>query len=307
MSGARDFVVALDIGGTKMAVATADLGGHVLNSADVLTNVDLGVEQALQRAAACATALMERTTAGNGRGACRGFAVVAPGVVRGDTMLFTPNVPGLDLLNLRAYFESRMAVRCLSVSNDVKAAAMAEARWGSLRGCDPALFVNVGTGVAAAVVVGGRVLTGAHGAAGEVGYLVDGASGTAGAASGHAPLEELVGGRAIAERAGALLGVPATTAEAFAHADPRVSALVDEALDALSLQVANAAILLDPARIALGGGLMGSAERVLDAVRRRVAAVVPFPPEVMPATFLRDAPLRGALAQALDALDGVPV
>jgi glucokinase len=300
----KGFVLALDIGGTKMALATADLDGAVLHNAEVATDVGRGAQQALQRAADCATALVATTREMNGAGSCRGFAVVAPGVVRAGTMVLTPNVPGLDHLNLRAFLESEMAIPCLSMSNDVKAAAMAEARWGSLRGCDPALYVNVGTGLAAAVIVAGRVLTGAHGAAGEIAYLIDGNSRQGGVADGRAPLEEIVGGRAIAERASALLGRVTTTAEAFAHSDPRVMLLVDEVLDALSLHVANAAILLDPARIALGGGLMGSAPRVLEAVTRRIMTVVPFPPEVVPATFLRNAPLRGALALALDALDG---
>lgn len=303
MTADTDFILAVDIGGTKMALATADLDGRVLNSARVATDGDRGVRRALHRAAETAAGLMEKTRTTKGRGACRGFAVVAPGVVRAETMVLTPNLPGLEELNLRAFFEDEMALPCLSMSNDVKAAAMAEARWGSLRGCETGLFVNLGTGLAAAIVVGDHVLDGAHGAAGEIGYLLDVGS-DAGAASGRAPLEELVGGRAIADRASALLGEPVTTSEAFDHVDPRVAALIAAVLDALSLHIANAAILLDPARIALGGGLMGSAARVLDAVRTRVLATVPFPPDVVPATFLRDAPLRGALALALDALNG---
>jgi glucokinase len=298
------FILAVDIGGTKVALATADLSGRVLHRARIATDVDHGAEEAMRRATDRASTLVRDTAAMNGAGSCIGFAVVAPGVVQAEMMRLAPNVPGLDRLDLRAVFEAKLAVPCLSVSNDVKAAAMAEARWGSLRRCDPALFVNVGTGLAAAIVVGGHVLIGAHGAAGEIGYLLDVEPGNAGVADRRAPLEELVGGRAIAKRASALLGESVTTSEVFAHRDPRVVGLVEESLMALSLHIANAAILIDPARIALGGGLMGSAPRVLDAVRRRVKAAVPFPPDVVPATFLLDAPLRGALALALDALNG---
>jgi glucokinase len=296
-----DFILAIDIGGTKMALATADLAGRVLRTARIATDVDRGARQALQRAAECAAQLVGETQDQHG-GSCRGFSVVAPGVVRAETMVLTPNVPGLDDVNLRTVLESALGFPCLSMSNDVKAAATAETRWGSLRDCDPALFVNLGTGLAAAVVVAGRVLSGAHGAAGEIAYFLDGASGPRGFANGHAPLEELAGGRAIAERATAVLGDTVTTAEAFTHGDTRVKALVTEALDAVALHIANAAILLDPQRVALGGGLMGSAERVIDAVTQRVHDAVPFPPEVVPAAFLRDAPLRGALALGIDAL-----
>ncbi len=296
------YILGLDIGGTKIALATADRQGRVLRSDRIATAVDRGADQALERAAECALALVAETDQLESAGPCRGFALVAPGVVRAETMVLTPNLPGLGDVNLRTYFERTSGLPCLAMGNDVKAAAMAETRWGSLRDCDPALYVNVGTGVAAAIVTTGRVLEGAHGAAGEIAYLLDGSPTSPGVAAGRAPLEELVGGRAIAERASALLGEEVTTAQAFAHDDPRVRKQVDEVLDTLSLHIANSAILLDPERISLGGGLMGSAERVVGAVARRVRAAVPFPPDVVPARFLRDAPLRGALALAVDAV-----
>ena len=56
----------------------------------------------------------------------------------------------------------------------MKAAAVAELRWGSLRGADPAILLILGTGIAAAIVVGGEVIQGANGAAGEIGYSLRG-------------------------------------------------------------------------------------------------------------------------------------
>ena len=61
---------------------------------------------------------------------------------------------------------------------------MAELRWGSLRGADPAILLILGTGLAAAIVVGGEVLHGANGAAGEIGYSL---RGTASARGGGRP------------------------------------------------------------------------------------------------------------------------
>ena len=60
------------------------------------------------------------------------------------------------------------------------------------------------------------------------------------------------------------------------------------------------AILVDPARIAVGGGLMNRPEVILPALERRLRAAVPFPPELVPAQFVHDGPLRGAIALALD-------
>ena len=56
--------------------------------------------------------------------------------------------------------------------NDVKAATMAEMTWGALRGISHGLYLNLGTGIAAGIVVGGEIVEGAYGAAGEIGYIL---------------------------------------------------------------------------------------------------------------------------------------
>jgi glucokinase len=185
------------------------------------------------------------------------------------------------------------------VENDVKAAAMAEVLWGALKGADPAVFLSLGTGIAAALVIGGRVVTGAHGASGEIGYNLRSVLDYSGAAYGRAPLEEAIGGRFIGERGSLLLGESLSAADVFAHSDTRARFLVDETLAELATHVANLAILIDPARIAVGGGLMSSGDVILRALAFRLEYAVPFPPEIVPARFLSDASLHGAIALAL--------
>ena len=166
--------------------------------------------------------------------------------------------------------------------------------------------MSIGTGIAAALVVGGRVVAGAHGAAGEVAYCLRGVGDEMGAADGRAPLEEFVGGAGIGRRASRLLGGDLTAAEVFALAptDLRARFLVDETLAELGVHVANWALLVDPARIAVGGGLMGSGELVLAALGHRLRYALPFPPELVPARFVLDAALHGAIALVLDAVCG---
>jgi glucokinase len=226
---------------------------------------------------------------------------VSPGIVEADRVLLAPNVPGWDGLSLPAALRDGLSIDCLELGNDVKAAALAEARWGSLRCADPALLVLLGTGVAAGIVVGGEVVTGAHGAAGEFGYNLRGPHDEIATDGRPAPLEEAVGGRGIGERGGQLLGTPMSAADVFASPDGRARALIDEALDELAVHVANLAIAIDPARVAVGGGLMSQTERVLAALERRLSSAVPFPPELVTAAFVHDGPLRGAIALALGA------
>ncbi|SFJ15580.1 glucokinase [Amycolatopsis sacchari] len=284
-------VLGIDFGGTKVAVGVADRAGNLVRQARLDTEAELGAGQVVSRALAAARDLLDGTEPA-------AVGVVSPGIVLPDRILLAPNVPGWEDLRLPELVAAEFAAP-VTVGTDVKAAGLAEVRWGALAGADPAVFLSLGTGIAAAIVVGGQVLAGANGAAGEIGYhLVDGAD--EGFASGAAPLEEAVGGRGLGLRASAALGRPVTAAELFtlARRDPAAKELVSRALDELSRHVANLAITLDPRRIAVGGGLAGSNDVILPALRERLAQAVPFPPEVVAARFPHDGALRGAIALA---------
>jgi len=269
-------------------VATATSDGRVLATERIATDAARGAQQVVDRAVDAARALI--AAADDGPPAA--VAAASPGIVLEDRILLAPNVPGWTELALAARLRAGLGVARVVCATDVKAATLAELRWGALRGADPGVFLNLGTGLGAGIAIGGRVLSGANGAAGEIGYALRGAA-------GDGVLEEAVGGRAIGERGGAR-----SAAEVFARADAGDDAaerLLDEALDELAVHVANLAALIDPARIAVGGGMMGAAERVLGALRHRVTRAVPFPPEVVGAHFAHDAALHGAIALALQA------
>jgi glucokinase len=297
-----DFVVAIDFGGTKLDVATATVDGQIIATERLQTEAAGGADQAVERALDSARSLCERTAVTVG-GRLVAAGASSPGIVLDDRILLAPNVPGWTELPLAARLREGLDIPVVVTETDVKAAALAESRWGALRGADPAVFLSLGTGLAAGLVVGGRVLHGANGAAGEIGYALRGVGDDAGAAHGRAPLEEYAGGRALGERGSRLLGTRLSAADVLVRAEHDVDArmLVDETFAELAVHVANLAVLLDPARIAVGGGLMGRPELILAALRRRVRQAVPFPPEVVAAQFVHDAPLRGAIALAIDA------
>src|SRR4051812_5199671 len=292
-----EFVVALDFGGTKIDVGTARRDGELILSERIETNAERGALQAVERAIAAARRLAERTD-----GDCVGAGAVSPGIVEDDRVLLAPNVPGWDALQLRALLRDGLGLGSIALANDVNAAALAEARWGALAGSEVGTFVSLGTGVKAGLVIGGKVFEGAHRAAGEIGYSLRDAADGASFAAGQAPFEEFVGGRALGERASAVVGERLSAAEAFSH--PELPAtFLDDWLAELTMHVANLAIAVDPERIAVGGGLMAHADTILPALRERVAVAVPFPPDVVPARFLQDGALRGAAALASDAVE----
>jgi glucokinase len=293
-----DFVLAIDFGGTKIAVGTAALDGSLIASERIDTDAANGAPQAVERALELAREL-ERRIAERTGGRCLAVGAVSPGIVREEGVALAPNVPGWGELPLPSLLRDAIGTSAVAVGNDVNAAALAEARWGALAGADPGLLISLGTGIKAGIVIGGRVFTGANGAAGEIGYSLRDAADAIGFAHGHAPLEEFVGGRAIGERAGRALGTDMTAADAFSRGD-LPAGFIDDTLSELALHVVNLAIALDPARIAVGGGLMAHAGAILPVLRARVAEGVPFAPDVVPAAFLHDGALRGAAALALE-------
>jgi glucokinase len=226
-------------------------------------------------------------------------AAVLPGLPRPEGVLLAPNLPGWDTFPFAARLAEELGVEAIGVANDVRAGALAEVRFGALRDTDPGVYVNLGTGLAACVVVGGEVVAGAHGAAGEIAYMSAGTAFTGEA--DRAPLEDLAGGNAISAAASALLHRPLSAAEVFASSDPVASHVAMQAAGAIAAAVSDVAVLIDPQTVALGGGLMGAADVLLPIVRARVEHAVPFPPDVVPARFTYDASLYGAIALAVDA------
>jgi glucokinase len=314
-TGVDGFVLGIDIGGTKVAMATelsAPAGTRLL-SARRPTLASDGAEVVLERVLAAARDLVDGSVLESGL-ALSGIGVVCPGVIRDDGVLLAPNNPGWEALRLRDTFEAAFPEVPVEVMNDVKAAALAEATAGALAGVRSGIFVNLGTGLAAAIVIDGVVLDGAHGAAGEIAYQLPG-SGPSGPcapgqslvyADGHAPLEEMVSGEAISRRASAVLGRQVRVPEAFAISaeNPAVRAVVDDAVEALAIQIANLSIALDPERVVLGGGLMRQSSAFLPRIAAILDRMVPFPPEIQLASLPDDAALAGALVIAERARHG---
>ncbi|GAA0921773.1 ROK family protein [Nonomuraea longicatena] len=284
-------VLGIDVGGTKVAIGVSDSDGPTVT---VRERLSTGPDT-LARALAVARRLDPAPAA-------VGFSTT--GVIWEGAVRLSPNVPGWDGLELPRLLAEEFGDIPVAIDNDVNAAAMAELRWGALRGVSTGLYLNLGTGLAAALVVGGRVVPGAHGAAGEIGYLQI-EPGEPAFADGHVPLEERISGSGLARRASALLGREVTTAEVLSGYDgalPQVRPLVDAALRTLAMSMANLCVMLDPERLVVGGGMMGAADLIMPRLVAELERAVPFAPEVRPARFTDDAPLLGALALAHAAL-----
>jgi glucokinase len=267
------------------------VSGERLRDARIETRASAGAKEVLRRTVDAANDLVAATP---GRLVAAGVSTF--GVVRDGRVRLAPNVPGWEDLPLPALLRDGLGVPALAIDNDVNAAATAELHWGRLTGTDLGLYINLGTGTGAALIAGGRVITGVHGAAGEIGYFLR-APGEPGYADGRAPLEEYTSGGGLAARGAELLGEPVAAADLFERrGEPAVAALLDDAAAVIGMTVANLATFLDPERVVVGGGM---ATAFLPALRTAIAGAVPFPPPVEAARFIADAPLIGAVALAV--------
>jgi glucokinase len=298
-------VLGLDFGGTKIAAAVCDLAASKLGSVVVDSLAEDGARANFDQGVESARALLASTAPGATLAA---VGVSTFGIPFDDRVALAPTINGWESFPLGRELRAAFAGTIIQVANDVKAAALAEARWGSLAGCNPAVYLNLGTGLSAAIVVAGQILAGGHGAAGEIGYNLRTPLDVGVDRGSRLTLEDVVSGQALPRRAAAL-GLPGiaggqlTAADVFeaSQRDPALDELISAFVTELAFHLTNIAILVDPVRIAVGGGMVRSRDRIMPGLGEALRTAVPFPPELVVADFPDDAPLRGAVAIAIDA------
>lgn len=302
MSPTGGAVLALDIGGTKIAAGVGSANGEITRELGEPTVAAQGAETVLKRAIALARRCYEEELAAGGRVDAIGVSTM--GFTYATHVELAPNVPGWDRLTIPVAFESAFSSLPVVIGNDVRLAAQAEIAWGSLTDIQDGIYLNLGSGICAAIVSGGQLINGGHGAAGEVAYsLFRGVPEERMAADGAAPFEEWFGGAGAAARL-VEAGLPTSMAEVVErrHEDPAARAFVDELWTGIAVMAANLCSAFDPTVLSLGGGYLRGDSGVLERVQEVLARAVPYPPTVVRARFGADASLRGAAAAAFAAL-----
>jgi glucokinase len=302
---AKKHALGIDFGGTKLLAAVVDLdSGEVIATAKKRTSATDSPDEILEKIHGAADAALEaaklkpKNIVGIGVGAA-GQVDANQGVLLG-----TPNLSQavIDLPiaeSLRKRFGVRAALR-----NDVQVAATGELAFGAGKGVSDFLCCFVGTGVGGAVVVGGRLVTGVSGSAGEIGHLVVDTGGRICGCGGRGHLEAYASRTAITYslmgdlkrgRDSVLrkLAPDLTTAtmwpesgavrsgileDAIAQGDQLVTETIMEAGRYLGYGLASVINLLNPARIVLGGGVIESVGLMYDVAveyARREALAAP--------------------------------
>ncbi|MEU6463602.1 ROK family protein [Streptomyces sp. NPDC046976] len=299
-------VIALDVGGTGMKAALVGDDGALLHRARRATGRERGPDAVVAGILDFAAELYAYGTEHHGPPAAAGIAV--PGIVDEEhgTAVYAANLGWKDV-PLRDLLAKRLGVP-VALGHDVRTGGLAEGRIGAGRGADRFLFVPLGTGIAGAIGIDGRVESGAHGFAGEIGHVVVRPGGTLCPCGQRGCLERYASAAAVSEAWAAAGGNPdadaADCARAVAAGDPGARRVWQEAVDALADGLVTALTLLDPRTLIIGGGLAEAGEVLFqplrDAVRRRVT--FQKLPSIVPAALGDTAGCLGAGLLARDLL-----
>lgn len=300
-------VVTLDVGGTTIKGATVDETGAVLDRRVVPTGAQHGPDHVVTTLRAVAADLAAAGgTQGGTAGTVAAAGVCVPGLV--DTVAgraCTAANLGWRDVPLRALLEEDLGVP-VALENDVRAATVAEVTVGLGSGTRDLVVVVLGTGVAAGVVVGGRITTGHGGIAGELGHLPVHPGGEPCPCGQRGCLEAYCGGAGIVRRyraAGGPPGVSVADLVARRGKDRFAARVWGDATTALGLALASCTLLLDPALVVLAGGLAAAGPALLDPVRAALAGALAFrdAPPVVASPLGADAGRTGAAVLAWNA------
>jgi len=262
--------LGLDLGGTNIKWVVLDEHGAPVADGSLPTEGDGGPAHVIER---LILAGREGIAAAGPIGTA---GVGVPGIYdekRGSIRFFT-NLPGEWPGHPMAVPLTEALGVPVRLINDARAFTLAEARVGAGRGCSSLIGVTLGTGVGGGIVLGGKLVLGLDGTAGEIGHqVIDMYPDAPRCGCGNTGcLEAFVGAAHLAEAAGT-----ATAAEAFAadeRGEARAHAAVEAWIDYLAIGLANLVTVLTPDRIVLGGGVASAASRIIVPLRERLAAHV---------------------------------
>jgi glucokinase len=305
-------VIGADIGGTNLRLALADAHGTILArwSATTAGIRDPGVVVSLISDGV--EALLHQTSVS--RNSLRAIAAGAPGVTDVDqgVVIATSYLMGWRDVPLRAMLESALNIPA-SIDNDVNVAAIGESWTGVAQGARDFVFLAIGTGIGAGIMLNGQIVRGHGWTAGEIGYmLVPGTPEEPVERGKPGALEGIVGGEGIQAQwqtywceANTSLPKSATATQIFDHAldhNPLAQQVLENASRTLAYAIYNIALILNCPLFVLGGGvgihpaLCNATKRILAQRSARVQ------PQLVRSTLGSEAQLTGAIRLALDTI-----
>ncbi|MDF2882431.1 MAG: hypothetical protein K0R54_2988 [Clostridiaceae bacterium] len=310
----EEFVIGIDLGGTKICGAIADIKGNVINKYIIPTNANQGEQTVLQRIMSVIDKLIEES--GEGLEKIKAIGIGSPGPLdpKKGMIITTPNLPFKNF-KLVEPIKNKYNIPTF-LDNDANVAAIGEYMLGAGKGTENMVYITVSTGIGGGAIINGKIYRGNTFNALEVGHMTIVPDGPKCNCGNHGCVEALASGTAIGRQAmehikneedTSLVNYEkVTAAEVFIEAakgDALSQKILDKSLEYLGIGVANLITILDPEVFVIGGGVSNGGsivfEKVQQVVNQRCFQVMSENCRIVPAMLGNDAGVIGAVSLAI--------
>lgn len=277
---AKVLSVGIDLGGHTISAALVETEG---GSARILCRVDRETpkSRSIEKVVNCIADMTAEVL--NGRNIV--FAGIGiPGFldVSRRTITKLTNFSGLENIEFLEYMgnalEKRGIFTPLAMENDANCFAVGEALYGAAAGCKNFIVLTLGTGIGSGIFVNGRLVTGAHGMAGEAGHISISDSENVKCGCGSAGHMETVASADYIERRAVKQGMTGDFRSLWQQrqCDKKTDELISNALETMARGIASLIVILDPEKIILNGG-MSKAEGIAGELEAKTLSCLPLP------------------------------
>jgi glucokinase-like ROK family protein len=279
-------VAAIDIGATHAMVLIADYSTQVIAEKEIPFDIRRDPELCLFEIDALLRDTMQKAGLAISDLTSVGVGVPGPVIAESGSVIDPPLMPGWDGYPIREHLESLWEMP-VSVNNDAELGAVGEWAYGAGRGERYLMYIKVGTGVGAGILLNGQVYQGSTGAAGEIGHITIDENGPECSCGNLGCLEALSGGRAIALQAASAVQNGQRTQLAYIDPISKITAkdvinsarngdlvsqqIMTDAGTHLGTAIAGMVNLFNPGMIVIGGGVAQAGDLLVDPIRQMVS------------------------------------
>ena len=306
----------VDLGGTTVKIAYFDTDGQLLHKWEIPTRSDNGGRQILPDIAEAINDFLTRNQIPNRD--IIGIGIGVPGPIGSDGVVNRCVNLGWGMFNIEEALGALTGFP-VKAGNDANVAALGECWMGGGKGCKNMVMTTLGTGVGGGIIIGGKILCGRHGAAGEIGHMVlckdesiPCGCGKYGCVEQYCSATGIVRiakrGLARDKRHSTLREVENLTCkdifDAAAAEDQVSQAILEEVYDKMAQFMADLTNCLDPDIIVIGGGVSKAGPVLIEGIRRHLPKYIFHASSDVPfalASLGTDAGAYGAFKLVLDA------
>jgi glucokinase-like ROK family protein len=280
----RGYLVGIDMGATHLGMVITDFSAHILSDMEIPFDVTLGPQKSLEIMNEHMQKCLSEVGITKKEMVAVGLGVPGPVAVDTGSVSAPPIMPGWDDYPIRDHLKDIWGVP-IALGNDAEYGALGEWAYGAARGVRNLVYIKIGTGVGAGLLLDGHIYRGATGSAGEIGHITIKENGPRCSCGSYGCLEALAGGHAIALKAREAIESGRRTqllsidkkllsakdvALAARLGDLVAQQIVTEVGGYLGIAVANLINLVNPDMIVIGGAVSQMGDMLLEPIRKLV-------------------------------------